>query len=163
MATETKIKGLKIKGQGGLFGGFKPFGTDGLLVDMASSLDLEQELKLGGNHNTKIIQIAEDKIALIIEKYYDNASPAETKYTVSTVINSNPTNENNQAEITTRIYVGPVEIQTSGSNLGIADINGSATNPTLLNAKTIIIPKATAETQNDKTITTTQIEEALIV
>lgn len=46
-----------------------PLGVDGLLVDMMSNLDLEEELKLGGNHEVVITQ-GVDKIE-INEYYYD--------------------------------------------------------------------------------------------
>lgn len=44
-----------------------PLGSEGQYVDMKSNLDLEQELKLGGNHNVTII---EEGNKTTIKEYY---------------------------------------------------------------------------------------------
>ena len=50
----SKIKGLRQKTGSNTYNPLVPFGTDGNLVDMISTLDLEQELKLGGGHVSSI-------------------------------------------------------------------------------------------------------------
>lgn len=58
---ENRIKGLRQKTQTG-YDSFVPFGADGRFIDMDSSLNLEQELKIGGNHTTSIIADQTKKI-----------------------------------------------------------------------------------------------------
>lgn len=69
-----------------------PFGTDGQLVDMASHLDLEQQLILNGGNKTSTIEIKEKNqiiITLIIEKFYDYEF-TECYYTKVTQIKETP-------------------------------------------------------------------------
>lgn len=71
-----------------------PIGTDGLLVDMLSQLDLEEELRIGGNHYTTIDESetvdSETKevtyTTIITELYYDRKTPENTTYTVQILI-----------------------------------------------------------------------------
>lgn len=51
-----RIKQIKPKQYGQFPDVGIPIGTDGLLVDMISQLDLEQEIRLGGNHYVDIKQ-----------------------------------------------------------------------------------------------------------
>lgn len=51
-----RIKQIKQKQNGVFPSAGVPIGTDGLLVDMLSQLDLEEELKLGGSHYAKVTQ-----------------------------------------------------------------------------------------------------------
>lgn len=81
-----------------------PFGTNGQLVDMASDLDLEQELKIGGNKSSKIIIKTEDEvistpdgekivssiITYIIEKYRSRYSEQSYTYSKITKIHEIP-------------------------------------------------------------------------
>lgn len=69
-----RIKGVRQKNNNGQYLDFTPFGTDGRLIDMASKLDLQEELILGGNCETSI----EDNTdiggglfgTIILQKYY---------------------------------------------------------------------------------------------
>lgn len=61
-----RIKQIRPKTNGG-FGTSIPLGVDGLLTDMVSGLDLEEELKLGGNH---YVQIYETTTSTIIKEWY---------------------------------------------------------------------------------------------
>lgn len=51
-----RIKGLRQKNSQGVFDALVPFGTDGIFVDMVSGLDNEEELKIGGNHTSTIVE-----------------------------------------------------------------------------------------------------------
>ena len=62
------IKGTRQKASNNTYGQFFPFGTDGQYIDMASGLDLEKELKLGGDHLVSIQEL-EDNETFITEKY----------------------------------------------------------------------------------------------
>ncbi len=65
--TKGRVKQIKPR-QGGSFPASGiPIGTDGLLVDMISQLDLEQEIRLGGNHYVDMI---ETEIATVIKQWY---------------------------------------------------------------------------------------------
>lgn len=70
------------------YGDFIPFGTDGLLVDMDSDLDLEQELKLGGKHLSHIEESVDqlgNPTTTITENYAtaaEMAADASTYYRV---------------------------------------------------------------------------------
>lgn len=72
-----RIKQIRKKEIGGFDSNSSiPFGTDGLLVDMLSGLDLEEELKLGNNHHYVEIEDiieqvnGEDIIVTQIKEYY---------------------------------------------------------------------------------------------
>lgn len=47
-----------------------PFGADGNFIDMFSGLDLEEELKIGGNH---YVQINSDEFNTQVTEYYSTA------------------------------------------------------------------------------------------
>lgn len=53
-----RIKQIRKKTSNGYTTGI-PIGTDGILVDMLSGLDLEEELKLGNNHYVQIKDLKE--------------------------------------------------------------------------------------------------------
>lgn len=80
-----------------------PIGTDGLLVDMLSGLDLEEENKLGNNHSATITEI-DDNTTQIIEQYYDNSSPKVLKYSVFIKIEENGT----ETIITMKLFKGAI-------------------------------------------------------
>ena len=65
-ANKGRIKQIRPRTNGN-FNTSIPLGVDGLLTDMASNLDLEQELKIGGNH---YIQMYESDTSTIIEEWY---------------------------------------------------------------------------------------------
>lgn len=134
----TKIKGFRQKQSDGSFGSFKPFGTDGILIDMLSGLDNEQELKLGGNHSSTIVESINDQnepVTTITEFFKDNNTPAIVTYILITTITEH---EDNTITIVCKIYD--------------TDQNMIADHP--LNQKTITIP-------NDDGIGDFTIEEVL--
>lgn len=53
-----------------------PIGTDGILVDMLSELDLEEEIRLGGNHYVDIVQT--DTATEIKEWYFSEPRGTRT-------------------------------------------------------------------------------------
>jgi len=55
MSVKT-IKGSRQKNTTGGYADYIPFGADGEYVDMLSGLNLERELKLGGDHLTSITE-----------------------------------------------------------------------------------------------------------
>lgn len=61
---------------GNTFGNAIPLGVDGLLTDMISGLDLEQELVIGGNHYVEISEI--DTGTVIKEWYFSQAMKGRT-------------------------------------------------------------------------------------
>lgn len=82
----NRIKGIKIKGHNGYSEALTPFGTDGKLIDMASSLDLQEELILGGSCITSIkekVQLGTDLTGtVVLQKYYTKEGNT-TRYTYS--------------------------------------------------------------------------------
>ncbi len=80
---------------GGNFNTHYPIGTDGLLVDMLSGLDLEEEFLIGPNH---YVNINEDENITVIKQWYfskpkGNKTLAQmvenTTYTVQVMIETN--------------------------------------------------------------------------
>lgn len=98
-----RIKGIRQKTGQNTYAPLVPFGTDAILVDFLSGLDLEQQLKIGGNHTTSIIENNENQTT-VTEKYYNQngVANANVTYTVKTVIIQN----NNTTTITISIYEG---------------------------------------------------------
>jgi len=86
----NRIKGLRKKTGTSSYGNLVPFGTDGILVDMLSGLDNEEELKLGGNHNVSITTDGVTGNDVITEIYYKNNNDphisADIAYTVESII-----------------------------------------------------------------------------
>lgn len=73
--TKGRVKQIKPR-QGGSFPASGiPIGTDGLLVDMISQLDLEEEIRLGGNH---YVDISQTKTSTIIREWYFSESKGTT-------------------------------------------------------------------------------------
>ena len=79
-----RVKSLRQKKADGSYTSPISLGTDGILVDMASGLDSEQEFKLGGNHDTVIEE--QNNITTIIETY-KALNNATITYIVETTIN----------------------------------------------------------------------------
>lgn len=111
----NRIKSIRQKNSGGSFNAPIPFGTDGNLVDMASGLNNEQELKLGGNHKVTFstILIEEDNVEIehdcITEYYYKNNNNPHTDsdiaYTIRTVFHTD-TPQNGDTSIETSLWQG---------------------------------------------------------
>lgn len=94
---EERIKGLrKFRGASEGFDDLIPFGSDGRYVDMASELDLEEELIFGGNKVTSFKvetdEITQETNTFITEKYYDKTIDEinVANYTKCTVIKEIP-------------------------------------------------------------------------
>ena len=89
-----RIKGIRQKTGAGQYSNFVPFGSDGQLIDMASELNLEYELKLGSKHITRITN-ADGIIKTQIIEYYATPEELETSgsnfYSVETLIYENNT------------------------------------------------------------------------
>lgn len=62
-----RIKGLRAKKGPNNYDKFFPFGSSGQLIDMYSKLDLEEELRLGGN---RYIEIKEQEKQVTIKEWY---------------------------------------------------------------------------------------------
>ena len=101
-----RIKQIKPRQNGSFPQKGIPIGTDGLLVDMVSQLDLEEEIKLGGNHYVSMYQTNTETV---IKEWYLSESKGTTpieqidddivEYTgLITITNANQINiiENNQ-------------------------------------------------------------------
>lgn len=69
-----RIKQLRVKNLQNNFDSI-PFGANGNFIDMFSGLDLEEELKLGGNHYTEIDNTTDLKIT---EYYLDKPKEEES-------------------------------------------------------------------------------------
>lgn len=108
-----RIKGLRQKQSDSSYNSLIPFGTDGVLVDMLSGLDNEQEIKLGGNHTSVITEVNATTTS-IVETYkaLDNTT---VTYVVETTI---------------------VENNDSSTNITIV----LKQNGTIINSKSIVIP-----------------------
>ena len=108
-----RIKGLRQKQSDSSYNSLIPFGTDGVLVDMLSGLDNEQEIKLGGNHTSVITEVNATTTS-IVETYkaLDNTT---VTYVVETTI---------------------VENNDSSTNITIV----LKQNGTVINSKSIVIP-----------------------
>ena len=69
-----RIKQIRPK-RNNLFSQSFPIGTDGLLVDMFSKLDLEEQLKIGGNH---YVTISQTDVSTIIRQWYLSQPKGDT-------------------------------------------------------------------------------------
>ncbi len=65
-----RIKQIKQKTDNGFSQGIS-LGADGINIDISSGLNLEEELKLGGNHYVEISENAPDNTTHIQQWYYD--------------------------------------------------------------------------------------------
>lgn len=70
-----RIKQIKTRSNSDFSTGV-PIGTDGILVDMLSELDLEEEIRLGGNHYVDIVQT--DTATEIKEWYFSEPRGTRT-------------------------------------------------------------------------------------
>lgn len=91
----NRIKGLHIKEGPNSYTDLIPFGSNGELIDMVSTLDLEEELKIGGNHYFEISE-DENDITIIKEWYLTQPKGNEDnlnqicRYTVITAFSESP-------------------------------------------------------------------------
>lgn len=70
-----RIKQIRTRSNSDFLTGV-PIGTDGILVDMLSELDLEEEIRLGGNHYVDIVQT--DTATEIREWYFSEPRGTRT-------------------------------------------------------------------------------------
>lgn len=80
---KERIKGLHVKIGSQSYSPLMPFGSDGQLIDMISSLDLEQELKLGGNHYVELEEDDDNDVLIIKEWYYTQPKENKTRAEMS--------------------------------------------------------------------------------
>lgn len=82
MSVKT-IKGSRQKNTTGGYADYIPFGADGEYVDMLSGLNLERELKLGGDHLTSITE--QNGVTVITQKYADSESTGKYYKVITTI------------------------------------------------------------------------------
>ena len=82
MSVKT-IKGSRQKNSTGNYADYIPFGADGEYIDMLSGLNLERELKLGGDHLTSITE--QNGNIIITEKYADENSQSKYYKVITTI------------------------------------------------------------------------------
>lgn len=136
-----RIKQIRKKEDSG-FGASIPLGTDGLLVDMLSGLDLEEELKLGNDHDATIVQKKVDNVDVteIEEKYYDEKR--EIKFSVFISIEE----DSNGTTVNMKLFKGAIVRQ-----------QGEITETNLLHTKTTTISNEVVDSEEGTR--TTEIEE----
>lgn len=66
---QNRIKQIRQKNASGTYMNY-PIGSQGTLIDMLSELDLEEELKIGGNHYVQVDNVS-DELTYVREKYYN--------------------------------------------------------------------------------------------
>ena len=102
---QERIKKLYQKGSA-IDPQFYPIGTDGQFVDMLSTLDLEEQLKIGGNC---LVTMQDDENAFIVTEKYYNTSDKQNRTAIWTVVTTvrigqsqfiySNTNENNEDQV----------------------------------------------------------------
>ena len=114
-----------------------PFGTDGLLVDMLSGLDLEEENKLGNNHYVEIEDKKENnqEVTYIKEYYLDIPKGNNT---IANLDNNNH-----------MLYSVSIKITDNDINMILykGNINESSSANNILHKKKILIDETTSITQ----------------
>ena len=110
----NRIKGLKQKQGNNSFSDLIPFGTDGNLVDMSSGLNIEEELKLGGNHDVSISSDPSTQRTTVTEFYYDKTGDT-VQYIIESVIDSS---NSDSTSIISSLYQenqdgDPIQIKTT--------------------------------------------------
>lgn len=85
MSVKT-IKGSRQKNTTGDYADYIPFGADGEYVDMLSGLNLERELKLGGDHLASIVE--QNGVTTITQKYADENSSNKYYKVITTISES---------------------------------------------------------------------------
>lgn len=66
---QNRIKQIRQKNASGNYINY-PIGSQGTLIDMLSELDLEEELKIGGNHYVQVDNVS-DELTYVREWYYN--------------------------------------------------------------------------------------------
>lgn len=66
---QNRIKQIRQKNASGNYMNY-PIGSQGTLIDMLSELDLEEELKIGGNHYVQVDNVS-DELTYVREWYYN--------------------------------------------------------------------------------------------
>lgn len=124
-----RIKGLRRKNSQNSYDSLIPFGTDGAYTDLLSSLNLEEELKLGGNHSANISEV--NNKTVITETYdrsnktkqsniYDNIKSYQVETTIeedgsnNTTIITQKLSYMDQNNVTTLLHSKRTEINESG-------------------------------------------------
>lgn len=101
MSVQT-IKGSRQKTASG-YSDYLPFGADGKYIDMLSGLDLEKQLKLGGDHSASIRQVNGNTV--ITEKYADDNAVGAYYKVVTTISESeDPQTGTPMTTITSQLY-----------------------------------------------------------
>ena len=103
---KERIKGLHIKDSPNSYSNLKPFGSDGQLIDMLSSLDLEEELKLGGNHYVELEEDDNNDVLVIKEWYYTQPKENKTRAAMSQFCTYSVVTSFTENTATTAIDVG---------------------------------------------------------
>lgn len=78
-----RVKQIKRR-ENGNFSSSIPIGTQGLFVDMISTLDLEEQIRLGGNHYVDIVDT--DTTTEIKEWYFSEARGSRTLAQMSNLV-----------------------------------------------------------------------------
>ena len=84
MSVQT-IKGSRQKLSAGSYSDFIPFGADGEYIDRLSGLNLERQLKLGGDHSASIREDANGN-TVITQKYADAETTGAYYKVITTII-----------------------------------------------------------------------------
>ena len=103
---KERIKGLHVKTGPQSYSSLMPFGSDGQLIDMISSLDLEQELKLGGNHYVELEEDDDNDVLVIKEWYYTQPKENKTRAEMSQFCTHSVVTSFTENTATTAIEVG---------------------------------------------------------
>lgn len=125
---QPRIKQMRQKDNSGNYFTSIPFGADGFLIDMFSGLDLEEELKLGGNHYTEIL---EDNDTTIIKEWYFSQPKGERS------ISSTDLNNQGMKQLGLILYSGQIVI--SDNQIIAILYKGDIDNNNILHQKTIKI------------------------
>lgn len=130
--TQPRVKEIRQKNSSGYNSGI-PIGTDGLLVDMLSKLDLEEELKLGSNHSVEV-QDKSDGSTLVKQFYYTDRT--KTTCTYSTVVNIGKT-VNNRTSITIKLYKGSTQTTANELHSDTIEIDQTTENKVKVNEEVV--------------------------
>ena len=104
-----RIKQIRPK-ENGQFLNNIPIGTDGLLVDMLSGLDLEEQLRLGNDHYVEIQEVDEDTTN-IKEWYFTEKKGNRTIAQMSSLITYSTQIIITDSNITITLYKGDLPAQ----------------------------------------------------
>lgn len=101
MSTD-RVKGYHPKLDNGDYGPFMPFGSDGILIDMLSGLNLEYEMILGGKRRT---EITESSNSIQITTIFYNMNSEQTYKIIIQIPNSVITSTSGSiGNITAQLY-----------------------------------------------------------